>query len=119
METQKSTEIIINKFNGRIPLKKDLLDILQNENLVFILRRKNEIHIMKEEKYLEILNRMKEKSWFTPSQLKHSKKGEEFIREICSDVSALYIKNTFLSLYKTDIMKKRLQGKRLKISINL
>jgi hypothetical protein len=64
-----SQDILIKKFNGIIPLKslvplvgRELLDVLKNEGLVFLLWEKNEVHIMKKTEYIKLLEAMKAKS---------------------------------------------------------
>ena len=62
METQKTIDIAIKNFTGRIPLKGELLATLKNEDLVFLHRKKNEAHVMKKSRYMEILQAAKAQS---------------------------------------------------------
>lgn len=62
METQKNPDICIKKFDGKIPLKGELLDVLKKEELVFVRWKKNEIHVMKKSRYLELLETKKAES---------------------------------------------------------
>jgi hypothetical protein len=61
MEVQKHKDIFIEKFDGIIPLKKEIFEILKNEDLVFLHRRNNEVHVMKKTRYDSLLAKLKKK----------------------------------------------------------